>query len=95
MFEWDEVKNRANVEKHGVSFELAKRIFHGPVLSWIDDRNDYPETRYHSIGQIDGLVVLAVVHADRSGRIRIISARTANRRERKRYDEEVRKRTQS
>ncbi|WP_320196803.1 BrnT family toxin [Agrobacterium rosae] len=92
MFEWDKEKNTLNLEKHGIGFSLAVRIFDGPVLTWIDDRNDYAETRYHSIGQIDGLVVLAVIHTDRAGKTRLISARAANRRERRRYDEEVRKR---
>ncbi|AYM05151.1 BrnT family toxin [Agrobacterium tumefaciens] len=50
--------------------------------------------RYHTIGQIEGIVFLAVIHTDRAGLIRIISARPANRRERKRYDEEIRKRTE-
>jgi uncharacterized DUF497 family protein len=95
MFEWDEKKNRINLEKHGIGFALAVRIFEGPVLSFVDDRNDYAETRYRSIGQIEGVVVLAVIHTDRAGKMRLISARTANRRERRRYDEEIRKRTES
>lgn len=94
MFEWDEAKDKANIEKHGVGFKTASRIFEQPVLQWIDTRRDYGETRCHSIGEIDGVVILAVVHTDRSGRIRIISARPANRRERKRYDEEIRKRVE-
>jgi uncharacterized DUF497 family protein len=95
MFEWDEQKNKRNVEKHGLGFALAIRIFEGPVLSWIDERREYAETRYHSIGQIDGVVVLAVIHTERSGKTRMISARIANRRERRRYDEEIQKRTES
>ncbi|WP_320201929.1 BrnT family toxin [Agrobacterium sp. rho-13.3] len=95
MFEWDEKKNRINLEKHGIGFALAVRIFEGPVLSFVDDRNDYAETRYRSIGQIEGVVVLAVIHTDRAGKMRLISARAANRRERRRYDEEIRKRTES
>ena len=90
MFEWDEKKNRANVEKHGVSFKTASRIFEGSVLSAIDDRTDYGEVREISIGAIDGIVVLVVVHTDRDGKTRIISARRANRTERQRYDEALR-----
>jgi uncharacterized DUF497 family protein len=93
MFEWDDDKNRINLEKHGISFALAVRIFEGPVLSWVDNRYDYAETRYHSIGQIEGVLVLGVVHTDRQGKTRLISARTANRREKRRYDEEIRQRT--
>ena len=43
QFEWDEVKNYANIRKHGISFETAKRIFEGPVVTWIDQRKDYGE----------------------------------------------------
>ncbi|WP_233284178.1 BrnT family toxin [Agrobacterium tumefaciens] len=50
--------------------------------------------RHHTIGQIEGVVFLAVIHTDRAGKIRIIFARPANRRERKRYDEEIRKRAE-
>jgi len=69
-----EAKNLINIAKHGVSFELAVRIFDGPVLSWLDQRTDYGELRGVSIGMIDQAAVLTVVHTDRSGRVRIISA---------------------
>ncbi|WNJ94033.1 BrnT family toxin [Bosea sp. 685] len=85
-FEWDPEKDTTNVAKHGVAFEFAKRIFEGPVLSWIDDRIDYGEVREISIGVIDGFVMLVVVHTDRDGRIRIISARSASQKERQRYE---------
>ena len=92
-FEWDEDKNRINIGKHGVSFETAMRIFEGPVLSWTDDRKEYGEVRRRSIGQVDGVVVLAVIHTERSGKTRIISARPADRTERNRYEEAIQKRT--
>jgi len=82
-----EAKNLINIAKHGVSFELAVRIFDGPVLSWLDQRTDYGELRGVSIGMIDQAAVLTVVHTDRSGRVRIISARPASRAERSRYDQ--------
>jgi len=86
MTEWDEVKNQRNIAKHGVSFELAQRIFDGPVLTWIDDRRDYEEQREISIGMVDDALVLTVAHTDRSGVRRLISARPASRRERSRYE---------
>lgn len=88
-FEWDEAKNASNIEKHGVRFEDAKSIFDGPILTYEDNRRDYGETRMNSIGSAEGVVILAVTHTDRQGVTRIISARPANRSERKRYDEEV------
>jgi uncharacterized DUF497 family protein len=90
MTEWDGAKNLQNIAKHGVSFELAQRIFDGPVLTWIDDRRDYGEQREVSIGMVDGVLVLTVAHTDRSGVRRLISARPASRRERSRYEQALR-----
>lgn len=87
MFEWDAEKNQQNLAKHGINFEEASLIFAGPVLSWADDRIDYGETRTISLGLIRELIAVAVVHTDRNGQVRIISARLANRRERRLYDE--------
>jgi uncharacterized DUF497 family protein len=76
---WDAGKNVANQIKHGISFEEACLIFEGDVLTGVDSRRDYGETRRISIGAIQGLIVITVVHTDRDGVIRIISARLANR----------------
>ncbi len=89
-FEWDDVKNQTNIEKHGVQFKDAVRIFDGFTVGFIDDRNDYGEVREISIGMIDDIAVIVVVHTDRNGICRIISARQANRKERIRYDETLR-----
>lgn len=94
MFEWDEDKNLNNIGKHGVSFETASRIFEGFVFTVTDSRFDYGEVREISIGAIGNLAVLTVVHTDRDGRKRIISARPASRSERKRYEDEIQKRTE-
>lgn len=91
QFEWDEDKNRRNVEKHGISFEQATGIFDGFTFSRLDDRFDYSELREISIGRAEGFAILVVVHTDRDGVCRLISARQARRDERKRYDEELRK----
>lgn len=89
-YEWDEAKDAANIAKHGVGFVTACRIFEGPVLSAIDDRSDYGEVRERSIGVVEAVLFLTVVHTDRDGMCRIISARRASRGERKRYEEAVR-----
>ena len=49
-FEWDDTKTGANIRKHGVSFENARRIFEGPHLTRLDLRRDYGEDRYVSVG---------------------------------------------
>jgi uncharacterized protein len=84
QFEWDESKGQSNLQKHGISFEEAIEIFDGPVLTRIDLR-DYTEVREISVGAIAGIVVLVVVHTDRNGITRIISARKGNRKERRLY----------
>ncbi|WP_394690701.1 BrnT family toxin [Hoeflea sp.] len=93
-FEWDDEKNKANIYKHGVSFETAARIFDGPVLTAEDDRFEYGEVRTNSIGMIENTLVLVVTHTDRAGKTRIISARPGSRAERSRYEQALQKRTQ-
>lgn len=93
QFEWDEEKNRLNHSKHGIGFEEANLIFTGPVLTAPDNRQDYGEKRYISYGQLDPMVAVAVVHTWRRGRIRLISARKANLKERQAYFEYLGKAT--
>jgi uncharacterized DUF497 family protein len=93
-FEWDDEKNKANINKHGVSFETAARIFDGPVLTAEDDRFEYGEVRKNSIGKIEEALILVVTHTDRAGKTRIISARPGSRAERSRYEQALQKRTQ-
>jgi uncharacterized protein len=85
-FEWDEVKNRANLRKHGISFERAKQIFSGPVFTRFDERSDYGEHRLASTGLLNGIMTVVVVHVDRNSAIRIISARKAERHERQEFE---------
>jgi uncharacterized protein len=86
-FEWDENKNRQNLKKHGISFEEAKEIFEGIIFTSIDERFVYEEIREISIGAIQGIVIVTVIHTEREGIIRIISARKATPKERKEYYE--------
>lgn len=85
-FEWDTRKNQLNIQKHGISFEQACDIFKGFVIQRVDDRFEYGETRYISVGRIGTVTIAAVVHTDRSGKTRIISARPAKRKERAQYE---------
>ncbi len=85
-FEWDEKKNQINAEKHAIDFIDAVDIFNSVRLTVADNRKDYGEPRKISIGTI-GPHVCVVVHTVREGVIRIISARKANQRERRKYYE--------
>ncbi len=84
-FEWDERKRRTNLEKHGVDFAAAAKVFEDPnLLERLDRQQDYGEPRFQAIGVV-GDVVLFIAYTLRSGKIRIISARRATGNERKRY----------
>ena len=87
QFEWDEEKNQTNFLKHGIYFEEAIEIFKGDCLTRIDNRVEYGEIREITIGQLKKHVVIVVVHTDRYGSVRIISARKANKNERRAYHE--------
>ena len=90
-YEWDERKNHANKRKHKVSFELACRVFDDPLHRTEFDREVDGEERWHALGAVAGMVILVVVHtyrrANNDESIRIISARKADARERRQYEE--------
>jgi uncharacterized DUF497 family protein len=92
-FEWDPAKATANLRKHGVSFETTTRVFADPHALFEQDRIVDDELRWQAIGVVDGLVMLMVAHAvleqDGVEGIRIISARRANHKERRHYEEEI------
>jgi uncharacterized DUF497 family protein len=85
VFEWDEVKNRANIRKHGFDFAEAEQMFQGFLLVRPDTEDDYGEERWIGIGMIqDRYAFLAFTLRPRES-IRIISLRKANHEERKEY----------
>jgi hypothetical protein len=86
-FEWNLAKASANFQKHGVSFEAAARAFEDNLsATFPDPDHSRGETRLITYGLgIDGKL-LVVSHTERGGTIRIISARVATRKERKRYE---------
>lgn len=88
-FEWDESKSATNLRLRGFGFDHAALIFHGPTLDARDDRRAYGEVRIRAIGAIDD-DVLVVVYTDRDSVRRIISARKANRKERRIWQSSVR-----
>ena len=78
-FEWDDRKATANRRKHDVAFEHAHQVFDDPyAIDGSDD--DVDEERFTRLGFANG-ALLVVVYTERGGRIRIISARKARRRE--------------
>jgi uncharacterized DUF497 family protein len=81
-FEWDEEKNVLNRAKHDIDFDDAIEIFYGPIISRRSDRND--EERWIAIGYSDNRLI-TVVFTRRADVIRIISARSAGKNEKRAY----------
>ncbi len=87
-FAWDEIKNRLNKRKHGVSFEEARTVFLDEnAIRYFDPDHSEDEDRFIMLGMSFRLRVLVVCHCYRSEDevIRIISARKANGQEAKAY----------
>jgi uncharacterized DUF497 family protein len=85
-FEWYGAKAEANLQNHGVSFDLAKTVFKDPfAIERLDDREDYGEERFVIIGMAEGHVLLFVAYTEREERIRMISARRATQHEQDDY----------
>jgi uncharacterized DUF497 family protein len=87
--EWDEKKNRISQRKHKVSFGEAATVFRDPLEVVILDPDHYEkEDRFISIGQSSSQRLLVVSYTERADKIRIISARTPTKPERREYEED-------
>jgi len=88
-FEWDDAKNEINIRKHSIDFADVKNMFNHPMLTLLDDRDDYKEDCWIGIGWIQALVGV-VVYTERHGNvIRIISARKATKYEVLHYEQSI------
>ncbi|MDP1612084.1 MAG: BrnT family toxin [Sulfuritalea sp.] len=76
-YTWDEAKRRANLQKHGLDFVDAEKVFYSPLVLIEDTREAYDEQRMIGIGLLDFLVVL-IVHVESDEEIRVISMRKAD-----------------
>lgn len=79
-FSWSDAKSQSNLSDHGLDFVDAPRVFDGVTYTLEDDRFDYGEERYMTLGLLDGVVV-SVVHTESPKLIRVISFRKATKRE--------------
>jgi len=93
-FEWDPGKAASNLRKHRVSFEIAMHAFLDPFAMAGQDRIEDGEQRWQTLGMVDGRVLLLAAHTVREEGdievIGIISARVAEPKERRRYEQEIR-----
>ena len=86
-FEWDAAKERANLEKHGVSFAEASTVFGDPLAATIPDPDHSEgEARLVTMGYSASNRLIVVSHIEEGDTVRIISAREATSHERKTYE---------
>ncbi|MFC1852634.1 BrnT family toxin [candidate division CSSED10-310 bacterium] len=83
-FYWDEIKRKKNLNKHGLDFEDAAKVFEGFTVTAEDSRFDYGEQRYVSLGLLLERVVV-IIHTEEKEKIKIISMRKATKNEQKIY----------
>jgi hypothetical protein len=88
-FEWDPAKARENIRVHGVDFADAVGVFDNPYLEW-EDPDTEGEERFVALGMDVLGRLLMVVYTYRPGKIRMISARKATRKEGKEYAQRIR-----
>lgn len=87
QFEWDPDKARRNFKKHEVTFDEAVTVFYDPLSATFDDPDhSVGERRLVTIGFSAQGRLMAVCHTERGSAVRIISARLATARERKRHE---------
>ena len=87
-FEWNAAKAKANLRKHGISFEEARTVFFDErAIQFFDTEHSSDEARFLLLGMSSGANLPLVCHCERSGGeiIRIISARLATKRESRNY----------
>ncbi len=88
QFEWDSIKARKNLVKHGVSFDEAASVFHDPLAATgADPDHSEGEVRMVTFGMSSAGRILVVAHTERRNAIRIISARVVTQQERRIYEE--------
>jgi uncharacterized DUF497 family protein len=87
-FTWSEAKRESNLAKHGLDVGDVARVFDGATMTVEDKRFWYGEKRYITLGLLDEAPVY-IAHTEYAEEIRIISFRSATRREARTYFEEV------
>ena len=88
QYEWDEAKRQSNIQKHGIDFLGIEKVFAGQTITILDDRIDYGEPRFVTVGLLQDRVVV-IAHTETDKVIRIISIRKATKNEEIRYFKEI------
>lgn len=88
-YTYDPAKKTANLKKHGLNFGDARQVIEsGQAVTFEDRRFDYGESRFLTLGLLDGVVVV-IVTAETEDEIRIVSMRKAERNEQEIYYENL------
>jgi uncharacterized DUF497 family protein len=85
-FEWDEAKRQSNLHKHRLDFTDTETVFSSVTFTFEDDRFEYDEDRFITLGLLDETVVV-IAHTEREDIVRVISMRKATKNEQKLYFE--------
>ncbi len=88
VFEWDNNKNKINIEKHGIDFVDAKDIWQGQVLEFTSPQDHHSEKRMIAIGVCKERYI-TVIYTWRNQTRRLISARKARDYEKENYKNEA------
>jgi uncharacterized DUF497 family protein len=89
MIVWDPSKAQRNMHKHGVGFEEAATVYRDPLVLFPHDlAHSGDEDRWIALGKSLRQILLAVVHTEDDRTIRIVSARKAEPRERRQYEQQ-------
>lgn len=88
QYEWDEAKRQSNIQKHGIDFVGIEKAFVSTTVTILDDRFDYGEFRFLTLGMLSGRVVV-IAHTETPEVIRIISVRKATKNEEANYFQEI------
>ena len=79
-FEWGEAKRQSNIRKHGIDFVGIEEVFQGQTVTILDERLDYGEERFITLGLLRDRVVV-IAHTETDEVVRIISVRKATKNE--------------
>jgi uncharacterized protein len=85
---WSERKRAVNLKEHGLDFVDAPRVFEGATYTFEDDRFNYGEQRFQTLGLLAGVPV-SIVHTETEDEIRVISFRKATKHEANVYFQQI------
>ena len=89
-FEWDQGNIDKSYQKHGITPNEAEEAFVDKDILLLEDiKHSQKELRFEAIGRIIKGDILFLAFTARGDKIRIISVRKANKKERRRYEQKI------